>query len=463
MKKTLLTCLLMLFISISGYTQITFNLHSINSTGANPYVMDSGHLNADAYPDIVVGTLTGGTVEIYINNGDGTFATPIIISLSQVNGIHIADLDDMNGNDILASSFDGDKLVWYANNGDGTFGTEQNISTSVDGPGTIVTGKIDAGDTIDIALVVYGGDGDTDRVIWFANDGLPWTEQDIVPAAAGMGPGDLDIADFDGDTDLDIVVANTDGKNVELYYNNLFGSGTVSFTKDANSVSTGNIYLFDISFGDVNDDMAMDILKVDLDDPGEIAWYKKEMAGTFTETIVTSSHIYPSTAFVVDLNDDTYNDVVAVDGLNQNDDAFWFESTNIGTLGSETLITDNQAHNQIYNFTINDFDNDGDLDLATIGYQDHTLKWLENDLIVLGIDDNSINQISIYPNPTSDKLHFKGPFTQDFNVSVFDVLGKKVKNATLKTNNPLDVSQLHNGIYFIRFEDYNTTFKFIKE
>lgn len=36
-------------------------------------------------------------------------------------------------------------------------------------------------------------------------------------------------------------------------------------------------------------------------------------------------------------------------------------------------------------------------------------------------------------------------------------------NTSLKTNNPLDVSQLHNGIYFIIFDDYHTTFKFIKK
>ena len=266
MKKTLLAYAFIFVLGYLSYSQTSsFIVHDdpLISTGVNPWFIDSGHLNAGNYPDIVVGTYTGGTVEIYMNNEDGTFATPIIKSLSTVYGIHIADLDGDNDNDIIASSAGDSKLVWYENNGDGTFADEQIILSSVDVPGNIVTGKIDADDTIDIALVVYGFNGDTDRVIWFANDGLPWTEQNVIPATAGLGPGDLDIADVDGDTDLDIVVANLDAKTVELYYNNynpLTDNNPVSFTESAGGdISTGDNYLFDVSFTDINDDTFIDI------------------------------------------------------------------------------------------------------------------------------------------------------------------------------------------------------------
>ena len=133
------------------------------------------------------------------------------------------------------------------------------------------------------------------------------------------------------------------------------------------------------------------------------------------------------------------------------------------TLGTETSITDNQLHNQIYGFTINDFDFDGDLDIATIGYQDGKLKWIENQLDLLGIDDNSLETMSIYPNPTTDKLYFKSTLNENFKVSIFDILGKKVIEKSLNINEALDVTQLHTGIYIIRFDDYNNTFKFVKE
>jgi len=470
MKKTLLPLVILICLYNLNFAQTSsFVIHDtpLITTGNNPYVIDSGHLNAGLYPDIVVGTLAGNTVEIYINNEDGTFASPIIKSLSQVNGIHIADLDGINGNDVLASSYDGDKLVWYANNGNGTFADEATIVSGVDGPGTIVTGMIDAGSTLDIALAVYGNGnlGDTDRVIWLANDGS-WTASDVFPATAGLGPGDIDIADVDGDTDLDIVVANTDAGTVELYYNNynpLTDNDPVSFTESAGGdISTGNAYLFDISFADIDDDLDIDILKVDLDAPGEIACYKNS-SGIFTEDIISNTHPYPSKVFAIDFNNDTYTDIVAVDGLNANDDVFWFESDDMGNLGTETPVTDNNVHNQIYSFTMADFDNDGNIDLATIGFQDGTLKWIENQLDLLSIEDNLFNSLSIYPNPTKDILNFKGNYSETLNVSVYDVLGKNILNKSVDINSTLDVSKLKSGLYILKFEDFNNTFKFIKE
>lgn len=466
MKKTLLTLLIINVIISAGFSQAeAFITHTIATTGANPYVIDSGHLNSGSYPDLAVGTLFGNTIEIYMNNEDGTFASPITKVLTEVSGIHIADIDGINGNDILATSADGDKLVWYANNGDGTFADEEVISNTVDTPGTIVTGYIDSDSTLDIVLAVYGADGDTDRVIWYANDGLPWTEQDVVPATAGLGCGNIDIADIDGDTDLDIVVSNTDAGTVELYYNNynpLTDNNPVSFTESANGdISTGNAYLFGLAFGDVNDDSYIDILKVDLDGP-QIAYYQNDGAGNFTEIVIDNTHPYPSIAFVADFNNDSYNDVIAADGLNQNDDLFWFESDAVGNLGVKTRITDNTLHNQIYNFTIDDFDNDGDLDLATIGYQDATLKWIENELNLLNIQQNQLNTISIYPNPTKSSIYLKG-LANESNVSVYDILGKQILNQSINSNQALDVSQLQNGIYILRLNDLNSSYKFVKE
>lgn len=119
----------------------------------------------------------------------------------------------------------------------------------------------------------------------------------------------------------------------------------------------------------------------------------------------------------------------------------------------------------MYGLTVNDFDNDGDLDIATIEYQTHDLNWFENYFInpPLGLNDNLIQKISIYPNPTTDKLYFKSTLNENFKVSVFDILGKKIIEKSVNINEALDVSQLHTGIYIIRFDDYNTTFKFVKE
>ncbi|WP_055444662.1 T9SS type A sorting domain-containing protein [Lacinutrix himadriensis] len=113
--------------------------------------------------------------------------------------------------------------------------------------------------------------------------------------------------------------------------------------------------------------------------------------------------------------------------------------------------------------TINDFDNDGDLDFATVSYYQNDLNWFENKLITLDVEENTIQEITMYPNPTTNSLHFKGNIAGDLNVSVYNVLGKRVINNVVKLGQSLDVSKLTNGVYIIKFNDYNTTYKFVKQ
>jgi len=383
------------------------------------------------------------------------------------------------------------------------------------------------------------------------------------------GPGAVSIADFDGNTDLDIVIGYTDAGTIEVYYNQYFGSGTVSWIKETNTVNSGNGFLFVVAFADVNDDGNLDIIKSDnsTNPFGEVAWYNKEVGdivparglvtcasavathnvtvnglvytavegvkadntefsidtddtatatdladsitndvrigitvpgvdqtatsnlgvvtitastpgpigntidlasndatrfaisragisggGSYSETPIINSIARPAVVMVTDLNNDTYSDIIISNGGSNGDDIIWFESTGPGTYYSEVMISNAQA--QVFGVAVADFDGDGDNDLASIPFQDNAmfeyeLNWFSNNLIILGLNDNSLNKISIYPNPTSDKLNFKSSLSEKFKVSVFDILGKKVIEESLNTNETLDVSKLHAGLYII--------------
>ncbi len=79
----------------------------------------------------------------------------------------------------------------------------------------------------------------------------------------------------------------------------------------------------------------------------------------------------------------------------------------------------------------------------------------------LGIDDLNQLDISIYPNPTSDKLYIDGLVVQD--VIIYSVLGKEV--VKISNQNSIDVSSLSKGVYFIKVSDgINASIKkFIKD
>ncbi len=83
----------------------------------------------------------------------------------------------------------------------------------------------------------------------------------------------------------------------------------------------------------------------------------------------------------------------------------------------------------------------------------------------LSVNDYSLENSSIYPNPTSGNTLTIAIF-EDVNITVFDILGKKVlKDEISIDDNQVDISNLNSGIYMIHLQAKNgsVTKKFIKK
>ncbi len=68
----------------------------------------------------------------------------------------------------------------------------------------------------------------------------------------------------------------------------------------------------------------------------------------------------------------------------------------------------------------------------------------------MGIDDNTLANISLYPNPSSDLVFIKGANTE-LEAVVFDLLGKQVMREFI--TDKLDISCLEKGTYIINLTD----------
>jgi len=84
-----------------------------------------------------------------------------------------------------------------------------------------------------------------------------------------------------------------------------------------------------------------------------------------------------------------------------------------------------------------------------------------------GIDDQHNNvDVSIYPNPVTDKLNFSCNI-QISRVAIYNTLGQKViEKPVVEENMTINTSDLKDGIYFMNFENEDNqikTVKFIKE
>jgi hypothetical protein len=71
--------------------------------------------------------------------------------------------------------------------------------------------------------------------------------------------------------------------------------------------------------------------------------------------------------------------------------------------------------------------------------------------------DTAIDGLSFYPNPVSNgKIYITSKSGGDKEVSIFDVLGKKVLQATLNTKE-LNISSISPGVYIIKIREGEAT------
>ena len=473
MKQKLLLFLIFAVSCNLNYAQDWVLTNVDPDTGDEPYEIETGDINGDGYMDIVMATYdyNGGTpnqdyIKCYLNDGSGNFPTEITVSstIQWVDGLTLADINEDGAMDIIATSVNQNKLVYYlsATSMDGAYSyTEVSVDIAIGGPGQVVAGDINNDGHIDLVAPSYNNN----RTQWYSGDGSGnFTAESDVENGSTDFPYYVDIADFDADGDLDVLVGFFAG-NIEIYYNQYDGtdpdpSSTVSWIKDTESVDTGNAYLFAVAFADVNNDGNMDAVKLDY--YGDVEWFNKAVNGTSTGTIISNSTIIsnPSAMIIADIDEDGLNDVIVTDYGNADDAIIWFKgAANASPSTTNQLIIDN--NNQMLDVAVADFDGDSDIDIAVVGNQSDTVDWIENRLNVLSINDSDLPTITIYPNPTKDVLHFEN-INENIEVSVFDIIGKQVLEQTINVGETLNVSQLSNGIYTIRINN-NISSKFVKE
>jgi hypothetical protein len=83
---------------------------------------------------------------------------------------------------------------------------------------------------------------------------------------------------------------------------------------------------------------------------------------------------------------------------------------------------------------------------------------------ILSIPENSINELTVFPNPTQDVLSWDASFKGPVDVRIFSLQGVLIKEG-IENQNSVNVSALSAGIYFIELQEGNTKSraKFIKQ
>ncbi|MCL4303694.1 MAG: VCBS repeat-containing protein [Anaerolineae bacterium] len=209
-----------------------------------------GDVDGDGDLDIIAGRSSDNA--IYFNNGDGTFnPTPYTFGSGSFSStkyeMAAGDFNNDNALDVAISHQGAGRAnVIYLNDGSGhPFDTlTHTVGTGSDCTTALATGDVDGDGDLDLALGNWGSScvgGGQDRV--YLNDG----DGTFDTTSANFGPGDfnnmthgLEMADLDGDGDLDIASAIWGNSPQIVYLNDDAGPNLtleVDRTDDTNAAS----------------------------------------------------------------------------------------------------------------------------------------------------------------------------------------------------------------------------------
>ena len=307
------------------------------------------------------------------------------------HSVQSADLDFDGRTDLIAASREDGQIVWQRNLGGLRFtprllavapGTYMIVPADInrDGKtdvvavavGTLAPSAAGAGEVAPAA-----NDG---AVFWLKNN-LPasatFTRHDI---AGGLAyPVALHVADVEHDGDPDVLITTRDADQVLLFENGGSGDVPVFGSRVIDGSLDGAVSVYT---GDLDGDGKLDIVAAG-ENGNQIAWYRNtgvRPAGFERRFIRNGPVPDPALDYAKSVNTgdvDGDGDVDVIFGSEQENIIGWYENQNRGSSWAERILAVDADHAKFV--TSSDVDRDGDLDILAASSDNYTVEYFEND------------------------------------------------------------------------------------
>lgn len=284
--------------------------------------------------------------------------------------MNIIDIDGDGDLDVFSVSSQDEKLAWYENtDGNGSFGNQHIISNGLNNLKALSSADFD-------------GDGDVDVIIASSNNSISFflnsdglgnfsLQQTIL-----NGSDFLHATDLDGDGDIDILSASITEDTVS-WFENTNGQGTfgpqIIITNEADGASA-------VFAADVDNDSDMDVFSVSRVDD-KLAWYENTnglMNFGAQQVIALVPNV--RTIYATDIDNDGNIDVVTGSTSGTTRNLIWYKNVDgLGTFNEAQQIAISMG--SVEHLTCSDFDNDGDKDIviASTNGANSEILWFENE------------------------------------------------------------------------------------
>ena len=343
----------------------------LSDVGGNPATVVTADFNNDGDYDLAVGHNTG--ISVRFGNGDGTFDNPVNLSIGLGPTFLAAeDLDGDGSADFAVSSYSGSALAFLLNDGSGGFKVAPRFSNNADAR-SVVARDFNNDGKIDLAVTNPNGNS----VSIHLGDGLGrfgaarvFSVGEPPSSNVSNNPRSLAAGDFNGDNKLDLVTANFTGGGVSI----LLGDGTGTFSAQKIVVAGGGAPQYVVT-GDFNLDSKVDVALTRSGNFSNVTiLFGNGNAGFTGQTDFATSLGGPQALTLGDLNADGKPDLVV--GSNPGGAFSVLLHDGVGGFGAPTLYTLNTNAGWSSIATIGDFTGDGKVDLVVANHMRDTLALL---------------------------------------------------------------------------------------
>ncbi len=304
-------------------------LHNGKDDDCNPATMDNWSKS------FVLGIDDASWIYYAKSNGDGTFSnyrTLDYLGSGTSRGIAIEDFNNDGFLDFVAGRGNG-SIYLFLNDGTDTFTNSGVVGTHPNPSGYIM--DMAAGDFNNDGLPDFIANGNTNVLALFLNDGKGGTTRSTI-TLPNTGRG-LDVADFNGDGNLDFAVSFYGTNNVWVYRGNGAGGFTGGVVGTATTSANDN---YALAAADFDNDGKTDII-VGGSSNGDTYFFKGNGDGTFLAGVLVptlDTDNYHNAIDAYDLNNDGKVDIV-MGNYNSNNRLWFYPGNGDGTFGTRTAIS----------------------------------------------------------------------------------------------------------------------------
>ena len=462
--KTLFLSFVFFAFTIFSVKAQTFEDINASLPGLSFSVSAFGDADGDGDLDLYLSGMDGssnisGGLYIY-DAGTYTLSGTANISPVYMGSADWGDIDGDNDSDIVILGQDAsyaDVVEVFQNNGDGTF-TDLNAGLASAEQGEVRFADIDGDNDLDIT---FTGIGAGDRITkFYLNDGSGNFSELTGNTIPGMNNGRIKWADFDNDNDLDFILSGYDdgtgGSNT--YYTKLFVNNDNDGTFSESSLSFHQGWLGDVEWGDYNADGNPDLIISGTGGDGTERYtllYKNNGDGTFTELDPGFDGVSHSSIEWADFDLDGYLDVFIVGETTTPGDGNSISKIYLNN-GDDTF-TDSGLDVFSYSYygdaDSGDFDGDGKPDIVITGYSTSgygaTNSAVYKNTTVAGVSEIN-GKIQISPVPAKEFITIKSSDIinkiQILNISGKILYSQNINKSTVNVN----TNFLSAGIYFVK-------------